>query len=173
MVWLARQAAGGIIEPHDGFEAHQGEDTVSSLLREAATLAYYRRWWGILFTALQRTVVPGSSAPVGGTRVKTPSGLLGVWMLAETGEPYLPCLVCSLHGNGRSSSRSGLIARRQHQGNRSRGLEANRLRRLEREGFLAPYLRRCHYCRPTASRWNTLGTRTRHRWSKFPKSGGG
>ena len=30
--------------------------TVASLLREAATLAYYRRWWGILFTALQRTV---------------------------------------------------------------------------------------------------------------------
>ena len=109
--------------------------TVASLLREAATLAYYRRWWGILFTALQRTVVPGSSAPVGGTRVKTPSGLLGVWMVAETGEPYLPCLVCSLHRNGRSSSRSDLFARLQHRGNCSRGVEVNRLCRLEREGF--------------------------------------
>ena len=44
---------------------------------------------------------------------------------------------------------------------------------LNVRGFFAPYLRRCHYCRPTASRWNTLSTRTRHRWSKFPKSGGG
>ena len=106
--------------------------TVAPLLRKAAVLAYHRRWWGILFTALQRTVVPESSAPVGGTRVKTPSGLLGVWMVAETGENHRTCLVCSLHGGGRSSSRSGLIARHQHRGNRSRGLEANRLRRLER-----------------------------------------
>ena len=32
MVWLARQAAGGIIEPHDGFEAHQGEDADSRII---------------------------------------------------------------------------------------------------------------------------------------------
>ena len=30
--------------------------TVAPLLRQAATLAYHRRWWGILSTALQRTV---------------------------------------------------------------------------------------------------------------------
>ena len=30
--------------------------TVAPLLRQAAALAYHRRWWGILFTALQRTV---------------------------------------------------------------------------------------------------------------------
>ena len=30
--------------------------TVAPLLRKAAVLAYHRRWWGILFTALQRTV---------------------------------------------------------------------------------------------------------------------
>ena len=30
--------------------------TVAPLLRKAAVLAYYRRWWGNLFTALQRTV---------------------------------------------------------------------------------------------------------------------
>ena len=32
MVWLARQAAGGMIEPHDGFEAHQGEDADSRII---------------------------------------------------------------------------------------------------------------------------------------------
>ena len=32
MVWLARQAAGGIIEPHDGYEAHQGEDADSRII---------------------------------------------------------------------------------------------------------------------------------------------
>ena len=30
--------------------------TVAPLLRQAAALAYHRRWWGILSTALQRTV---------------------------------------------------------------------------------------------------------------------
>ena len=30
--------------------------TVAPLLRQAAAPAYHRRWWGILFTALQRTV---------------------------------------------------------------------------------------------------------------------
>ena len=32
MVWLARQAAGGIIEPHDSFEAHHGEDADSRII---------------------------------------------------------------------------------------------------------------------------------------------
>ena len=31
--------------------------TVAPLLRQAVALAYHRRWWGILSTALQRTVV--------------------------------------------------------------------------------------------------------------------
>ena len=30
--------------------------TIAPLLRQAAALAYHRRWWGILSTALQRTV---------------------------------------------------------------------------------------------------------------------
>ncbi len=30
--------------------------TITPLLRQAAALAYHRRWWGILSTALQRTV---------------------------------------------------------------------------------------------------------------------
>ena len=29
--------------------------TIAPLLRQAAALAYHRRWWGILLTVLQRT----------------------------------------------------------------------------------------------------------------------
>ena len=62
---------------------------VASLLRQATAFAYHRRWWGILSTALQRTVATSFSDQPGMGNMFGAGSELPLGDLLETAMEFL------------------------------------------------------------------------------------